>query len=262
MKKRILCESEITEAALIKMFKITVFIVKKHWAHTANFEDTVRFIGEDLHEQILSEYLKLSESHKNATYLSQNSVSFFITEISNWMKDEKIKNMKEHENYTLLLDEATDESNRSELYLIARVVESCEVHNLFLSLLELRRCEVESIFKTVEAFLIRENLQITNVRFCSTMAGIYHGVRSYFEQCSGHLVYINCRNHRLTLCFTHLILKYGEFVKFDSLLLNLYLLLKNSTVKPNIFEEVQNAYGLKLLKLIKAVLTRWVSHDG
>ena len=51
-------------AALIKIFKITIFIVKKHWAHTTNFGDTVRFTGEDLHKQILSEYLKLSESHK------------------------------------------------------------------------------------------------------------------------------------------------------------------------------------------------------
>ena len=70
-------------AALITMFEITVFIVKKHWAHTTNFEDTVRFVGEDLHEQILSEYLKLLESLKNATYLSQNSASLFITKISN-----------------------------------------------------------------------------------------------------------------------------------------------------------------------------------
>ena len=54
------------------MFEITVFIVKKHWARTTNFEDTVRFVGEDLHEKILSEYLKLLESLKNATYLSQN----------------------------------------------------------------------------------------------------------------------------------------------------------------------------------------------
>ena len=38
-----------------------------------------------------------------------------------------------------LLNEATDESNRSELSLIARVVESGEIQNLFLSLLELRR---------------------------------------------------------------------------------------------------------------------------
>ena len=63
------------------------------------------------------------------------------------------------------------------------------------------------------------------------------------------------------LSFTHLIPKYDDFVKFDSLLLNLYLLLKNSTVKSNIFEEVPNAYGLKLLKLIKAVTTRWLSHE-
>ena len=53
------------------------------------------------------------------------------------MKVEAIKKMKENENYSLLLDEATDESNRSELSLIARIVESGEVHNLFLSLLEL-----------------------------------------------------------------------------------------------------------------------------
>ena len=163
------------------MFNITVFIAKKHCTHTTNFEDTVRLIGEDLHEQILSEYLKLSELHKNATYLSQNSVSLFITEVSNWMKDETIKKMKEHENYTLLLDEAIDESNRFELSLIACVAEAGKVHTLFLSLLELHRCDAESIFKTVEAFLVRENFEITNVGFsgmdgCSTMAGIYYGV--------------------------------------------------------------------------------------
>ena len=93
------------------------------------------FCEGDLHDQILSEYLNLSESHKNATYLSQNSVSLFIAEISNWMKDETIKKTKEHENYTLLLDEATNKSHRSELSLIAHVVESGEVHNLFLNLL-------------------------------------------------------------------------------------------------------------------------------
>ena len=91
------------------------------------------------------------------------------------------------------------------------------------------------------------------------MAGIYHGVRSYSEQCSGHLVYIHYRNHRLALCFTHLIPKYDDFVKFNSVLLNLYLLLKNSAVKFNNFEKAQNTYGLKLLKLIKAVATRWLS---
>ena len=30
-------ESEITEEALIKLIKITVFLVQKHWAHTYNY---------------------------------------------------------------------------------------------------------------------------------------------------------------------------------------------------------------------------------
>ena len=77
------------------MFKTTVFIVKKHWALTNSFEDTVRFIGEDLYVQILSEYWKLSESHKNVTCLSQNLVSLFITEVRWKMRQlRKWKNMK------------------------------------------------------------------------------------------------------------------------------------------------------------------------
>ena len=55
---------------------------------------------------------------------------------------------------------------------------------------------------------------------CSTMTGIYHGVQSYLEQWSGHLVYIHYRNRSLAFCLTHLIPKYDDFVKFDSLLLN------------------------------------------
>ena len=46
-------ESQITEGALIKLLKITVFMVKKHWAHTHNYEDFVRFISFDLANAVL-----------------------------------------------------------------------------------------------------------------------------------------------------------------------------------------------------------------
>ena len=93
----------------------------------------------------------------------------------------------------LLLDEATDESNRSELSLIAPVVENGEIKKHFLSLLELRKGDTESIFKTVEAFMEKENLSMKTVRFsgmdgCSTMAGIYNGVRAFFEKVYGFLM--------------------------------------------------------------------------
>ena len=80
-----------------------------------------------------------------------------------------------------------------------------------------------------------------------------------FKISSPFSVYVHCRNHRLALCFAHIIPRYPNMVKFDSLLLNLSLVLKNSNNKTNAFMEVQEVYGLPKLKLIKAVYTRWLS---
>ena len=82
---------------------------------------------------------------------------------------------------------------------------------------------------------------------CCTMSGSQGRVK------------INCRNHRLPLCFAHLIPKFEVLQEFDSLLLILFLMMKNIAVKTNILEEVQKAYGLLLLKLVKTVVTRWLS---
>ena len=113
---------------------------------------------------------------------------------------------------------------------------------------------------------LRENeLDIKRTRFagmdgCSTMAGEHAGLKQLLAAATYHFVYIHCQNHRLALCFAHLIPKFPDFENFDSLLLNLYLLMKNSSVKQSIFEEIQQAYELPSLKLIKAAVTRWLSH--
>ena len=80
----------------------------------------------------------------------------------------------------------------------------------------------------------KENLSMKKVWFsgmdnCLTVAGIYNGVRAYSEKVCGFLIYIHCRNHQLALCFTHLVPKYEDFVKFDILLglLNEYLNITN-----------------------------------
>ncbi len=60
-----LCEADITEKALEKLMKVTVFMVQKQ-LHIKNYEDFVQFV-EELEDIVLKEYLKLSDSHKNAT---------------------------------------------------------------------------------------------------------------------------------------------------------------------------------------------------
>ena len=78
-------ETIITEDAIIQLLKITeitVFIVRKHWSHTTSYEGLVYFIVNDLGDSVLKEYLTLVDSHKNATYITANTVKQFIKIIS------------------------------------------------------------------------------------------------------------------------------------------------------------------------------------
>ena len=95
---------------------------------------------------------------------------------------------------------------------------------------------------------------------CTVMAGEHNGLKYRIAGVAPHFIYLRYSNHRFALCFRHLILQFEEFENFDGLLLNLYLSLKNSNVKQSIFEEVQQAYNLSSLRLIKAAVTRWLSH--
>ena len=173
--------------------------------------------------------------------------------------------MKTCNKFTLLLDESTDEANRSELLLIVRMIKDGKIENHFLDLLQLDRGDAETIFESVSDCLRENGLDIKCARSasmdgCFTMAGEPAGVKQLLAAATYHFVYIHCRNHRLSLCFAHLIPKFPDFKNFYSLLLTLYLLMKYSSVRQSIFEEIQQAYKLPSLKSIKAGVTRWLSH--
>ena len=148
------------------------------------------------------------------------------------MLDETISVVKQCDFTTIMLDESTDKSNQSEMSLIVQILQNSMIESHILDLVHLRRCDAKTIFSEVETYFIRDNdLDLKKIKFanmdgCSTMAGEHNTVKVYFEKSTSQLTFIHCRNHHLTLCFAHLIPKFNEFKGFDSLLLNLYLLLK------------------------------------
>ena len=83
-------ESKIMKQALLKLFRITVFLVSNYLAYTTNYEDFVRSIRNDLKDEVLSAYLEIADANKNVTYLSTNNVTQFLNVISDWMKDETL----------------------------------------------------------------------------------------------------------------------------------------------------------------------------
>ena len=151
-------ESEITEQALLKLFRITVFLVRTHLAHTTNYEDFVQFIGNDLKDEGLSVHLEMADSNKNATCLSKHTVTQSLNVISDWMKDETLSVVKQCDFTTIMLDESTDESNQSEMSLTVQILQNSMIESHILDLVQLRRCDAKTIFSEVETYLIRDKI--------------------------------------------------------------------------------------------------------
>ena len=73
---------------------------------------------------------------------------------------------------------------------------------------------------------------------------------------SPHSMYVNCRCHRLALCFKHPINQFSWQAKLDKLLLGPWKSFHYSALNCSILTEVQKAYGMKALHVVKAVVTR------
>ena len=84
------------------------------------------------------------------------------------------------------------------------------------------------------------------------------------ETVSHHMpyqIYINCRNHKLALCIKHLIGAFPVPEYVESLMLTFSKMYHHRPKKHAILKEVQAAYGLKNLKMIRAAATGWLSHE-
>lgn len=64
------------------------------------------------------------------------------------------------------------------------------------------------------------------------------------------------------MCFKHLVTQFSWLSEIDTLLLGLWKAFHYSSLNRHIFAKLQETYGLKVLQLIKAVVTRWLSHGA
>ena len=77
-----------------------------------------------------------------------------------------------------------------------------------------------------------------------------------------HLKYVNCHNHRLALAFVHLMPQFKQLREVDATVLALWKAFKYSSIKASVFNNAKEAEGLEKLKLLKALLTRSLSHGA
>ena len=66
----------------------------------------------------------------------------------------------------------------------------------------------------------------------------------------------------MALCFKHLVANFPWLNEIDTLLLGLWKVFHYNALNRHIFSQLQEACGMKVLQLLKAVVTRWLSHGA
>ncbi|XP_053383488.1 uncharacterized protein LOC128549841 [Mercenaria mercenaria] len=119
--------------------------------------------------------------------------------------------------------------------------------------------------EAIETFCHQKNLDMQNIRFvgldgCNTMSGERKGLQRRIRHASPFSLYINCRNHRLALCFVHMMKKGPLLVEVDATLISIWKMFHFSPKKAATFKNMQEAYGQRPLAFVRASTTRWLSH--
>ena len=105
------------------------------------------------------------------------------------------------------------------------------------------------------------NINISNTHFScldgtNAMSAEHTGLQRRMQNLAPFSIYVNCRCHRLALFFKHLFGQFPWVETVDTLVLGLWKAFYYSGKKTQHFK----ISSIKALNLVKAVVTRWLSH--
>ena len=109
-----------------KFLKTTYFIARRKWAVRENFSDFIDFLC-DLGDEEINQHLR--ECSSRATYTSKNTADEFLKILSDYLESGFKDRLVAASDFSLMTDETTDISDRAELSIFVRYVDS-DVHEI------------------------------------------------------------------------------------------------------------------------------------
>ena len=149
---------------------------------------------------------ELKQWIKEKHYLSSEILNEMLSLMGRSVMMQLLKNIREASIYSLIADEATDITNKEQLCISIRWVDSfCVIHEDALELTALTRTDSETIKNAIQDFLLHYQLPISKCRGqaydgASNMAGIIKGVAARIQNKEPSAVYVHCLVHSLNLC--------------------------------------------------------------
>ena len=137
----------------------------------------------------------------------------------------------------------------------------------YLALLEVLSTKSAVLLDELVKILKEREIDPQKTRFCcldgtNSMPGEISGLQRRIRHITAHSMYVKWRCYRLTLCFKHLIDQFSWLAKLGKLLLRLWKSFHYSALNRSVLTVIQKACGIKALHLVKAVVTRWLSHGA
>ena len=110
-----------THRVIKKVFKTTYFIARKKWAVPENFAELIDFLKNIGDEDIPKH---LVECSSRSSYISETSCYEFLSCLGDYLETKMKNRLIAAEDFSLLTDDSTDISNRAELSIFVRYIDS------------------------------------------------------------------------------------------------------------------------------------------
>ena len=249
-------------------FRITHFLIMKNWAHTHNFKDLVELValcgGKDMQTHLLL-------APGNATYMSPDFIAKYINIMYNHIKLPLLTSLRKGK-YAFFTDETSDITSVEQLAIYATFEHGGTVKEHFIGLLPLSKLvgtclSAPNVFKVIEDFFQGINVPLRNARYAcmdttNVNSGSRRGLKAYLEHSVPQLIWIGCTNHKLALCFKHILQDFPIVKEADVFLLNLWKFFKYRTLAKHLLQECAQIYGdLDTIVPVCPSTTRWTAHE-
>ena len=257
--------AEANQLYMAKLVRIVHFLARHNLAVKELFTPMIEFLAFELEEPIMKQYLKTCP--KNASYDSHQTCDSLVESINDYFQQRTDLKLQSAVDLVIYADESTSAARKEMMGIFISCFdeEKCEFALEYFQLVECASTDAAALLELISKTVSSRGIEINRTRFScldgtNTMSGHATGLQRRLCNLAPHAMYINCRGHRLALCFKHLMKQFPWLNSIDGLLLGLWKVFYYSGKKRHILKEIQLAYGQKLLYTVKAAVTRWLSH--
>jgi hypothetical protein len=191
---------------LLQLFESLKFLTRQglatrgHTDSTSNYHQLLHLRAKD--SAALRTWL---ESQNHIKWLSHAVESDMIEQLANSLLRELVQEIRDHEYFSVIVDETTDMSRAEQVsFCIRHVDQELNIFDDFVGMYSTPKTDAATLTSIITDALCRLNLPICCLRGqcydgASNMAGVHSGVQRRILELQPKAVYVHCTSHSLNL---------------------------------------------------------------